>query len=375
MVAPLLAREDLGAAAATVAVAFAESAPDCLAELTQIEVSPEHALGVCQMWVMCPALSIPAAHLMRGVLDRLDPAMAAAGEDAQGRVLAEHLWLAAAVPGGDEPLSAIASDLAAKVLRSWRADAELAIPILENSEYGLTPVAGPGSVAIARILTHVLDAHNSSDEGVLKVGRKAIMQAATQLKDVVPALSRRGFETVQRDWIGMLDPEYGNNSDFAGVMIAQLLSIFEKEFSSPHERTLYESTVMLTTWCSQPPASRAELAELQEAVGRVSSRDLRSLLMAPLATSWLRLGDHSLARAAAEQSSLIALHKSGYLERLQPPGASRDHIITLITTDTGHSPGEAIGDLLLAWFTLRLEECDPLDYFSGIEQWIAANCP
>jgi hypothetical protein len=374
MVVPLLAPEDLGAAAATVAVAFAKSAPDLLGELTQVQVSPEHALGVCRKWVMCPALSVPAAHVMRGVLDRLDPAVAAAGKDAQGKVLADHLWLAAAVPDDDEPLSAIASDLAAKVLRWWQANAELAIPILENSNYELTPVAGSGSDAIARILTHVLDAHNSSDEGVSKMDRKAIMHAATQLKEIVPALSRRGFETVQRDWIGMLDPEYGNNTGFAGLL-AQILSNFEKDFSSPHERTLYESTVILTTWCSQPPGSRAELAELQEAVGRVASRDLRALLLAPVATAWLRLGDHSLARAAAEQSSLAALHKAGYLKNLRSPGVSRDHIITLITTDTGHSPGEAIGDLLLAWFRLRLAESDPLDYFSGIERWIAANCP
>ena len=95
---------------------------------------------------------------MRGVLDRLDPA------EADGEVLARHVWLAATVPGDEELLSAIANELAAKVLRLWQAHSGLAIPILENCEYGFASVAGPGSDAIAKILAHVLDVYDSSNE-------------------------------------------------------------------------------------------------------------------------------------------------------------------------------------------------------------------
>jgi hypothetical protein len=379
-VVPLLVPEDLDAAAATVAVA-AVSSPSLLSELLDVEIRPEHALGVCQMWLPCPPLSAAAAPVLRGIRDRLDPAVAAAEQaegrgkkDSAGQILAEHLWLAAAVAEDNEHLSAVARDLSDKVLRWWRANTELGTLLLEHSGNGLIAVAGPGSDAVVTILADILD-HPAANETGLRTDIVAIMRGATRLKEIVPEPSRRGFENVRQRWTDMLDPEYGNRTDLAYALAAIVADTLETQFKSAHERTLYETTARLTRWCCERPASSADLAGLEKAIGQVPSLDLRSLLMAPVATAWLQLGEHGHARTAAEQSSLSALHRAGYTQGLRPPGAVRDHVITLMTSDISHSPGEAIGDLLRAWFRLRLEEIDPFAYFTRIEQWIAANQP
>jgi hypothetical protein len=199
------------------------------------------------------------------------------------------------------------------------------------------------------------------------------MHAATRLKALAPVIAERSFRIVSAAWIELLDAEYSNKETDLEVMLGSVVAFLEREFLSPHERDVYQRTVELSQWCCQPPASPAELAQLHEAIDRVSDQDLRSLVLAPVAAAWHRMGDYSRGRAAAEHSTQRALHKAGYLISLRSADDRPEHIVDLLTRPNGQGPSGAIEDLLRAWFRLRLAQSDPQDYATKIEQWAAAN--
>ncbi len=377
---PRLIPEDLGAAAATVAAAFADSHPDLLGRFDLGDIAPEDAVEICRLWLPHQAMRSRTARIMRGMASRLAQA------EPEGETLAEHLWLATGVSRDDEQLSAVTGELTATILAAWQADNELAAELLTIPEGAPEAVPGLGTDAVVTILGHVLDDHerrsqepDEADSDDLAVRSPAadgqrMLLAATRLKPLAAALSARCYRNTLAEWFGRLDSERGDPSGYQ-VIFQSIVTAIEREFRSPRERRLFETATALASWCAHPPSSPDTLADLERTVSRIPDQDLRSLLMAPVATAWLRIGNHQRAQSVADLSDLAALHRSGYLNRLRMAGSAREHVIALATRSQEEDLSPALEDLLFAWFRIRLQDGDPLALLDRMERWLGGHRP
>ncbi|MGD0240525.1 MAG: hypothetical protein ABSB59_09380 [Streptosporangiaceae bacterium] len=377
---PRLHPEDLGAAAATVATAFADSHPDQLARFDVGEIAPEGAVDICSLWLPHQALRPRLARVMRDMASRLDQA------EPEGQTLAAQLWLATGISRDDEQLSAIAGDMTARILAAWQADNGLAEKLLAVPEDAPEAVPGPGTDAVVTILGHFLDDRENrgqepeeADFGdlagqPLSASGPVTLPAATRLKPLAATLSASCYENALADWLGTLDSERGDPSGFQ-VIVQSIASAVEREFRSPRERRLFETATRLASWCAHPPSSPGALIDLERTVSRIPDQDLRSLLMAPVATAWLRVRDHLRAQAVADLADLAALHRASYLNQLRIAGSPREHVIALATRSQEEDPSPALEDLLFAWFTIRLRDGDPHALLDRMERWLAEHRP
>lgn len=130
---------------------------------------------------------------------------------------------------------------------------------------------------------------------------------------------------------------------------------------SHKERRLLDETRELAGWCVASPVSLDRIFDLQATLSALANRNLRFLLLAPVSCAWLALGNYDRALAAARIAGSASLSQANFHERLRARAStpmdeaqhlSFEPMVLDVLLSTSLKDGDALEELLVAWFTL-----------------------
>jgi hypothetical protein len=198
------------------------------------------------------------------------------------------------------------------------------------------------------------------------------LSLAARLKRAKSQWAVAQFSSALRMWESLVagtPTSKGSVESMAEAMVDVFASALDRGFRSSRERELFGLTRELTAWCTAEPPSRDRLTQLQSLVSKVRDADLRSLLLAAVACGWLQLDEvkrtsylvqlakhDSLSKAGFYKRVLFAVRKSCESGTLKELPILKALVLDLILLTPLQAHGDALGDAIGAWISLRGKE-------------------
>jgi hypothetical protein len=225
----------------------------------------------------------------------------------------------------------------------------------------LTHQKGPVSWFVSQQFDHL------SERGTF-IGRflqlELGLELAICLKDAEPTWAERRTQEAIVYWQDLLTEEKPADEILeraARVLVDVLASAF-RGFRNTRELELWELTKDLVRWAVKQEDARKVLLFLQEQIEQAKDRDLRSLLLAQVASGWLQIRDFTKVSALLEVVDFTSLKRASFYDKLlAAPGSEtpdgllgtlKSLLIKLLLCTPASE--ETFVDVLATWFNFRL---------------------
>jgi hypothetical protein len=196
----------------------------------------------------------------------------------------------------------------------------------------------------------------------LKLG----LELAICLRDAEPAWAEKRAQEAIAHWKDLLaeeKPAEETTVRVARALVDSLVSAF-RGFRNAREFFLWELTEDLVKWAveQEQEDARKVLLFLQEQIEQAKDRDLRSLLLAQVASGWLHLRDFTKVSALLDVVDFTSLKRASFYDKLlaTPSSETPDELLgilksllikLLLCTPASE---ETFVDMLATWFNFRL---------------------
>jgi len=145
------------------------------------------------------------------------------------------------------------------------------------------------------------------------------LRLAARLYKVLPEWSEAGLANARSVWERLLvrEPTYsGGLNGTAAIFASILVPLFKPGSRGLREETLFRLTQGMVSLYLSDLASAPRLTELQSILSQIEDADIRSPLLAVVATGWLRFGELNRATSLAQVVDSRSLAKAGFYDEL-----------------------------------------------------------